>query len=50
MTKERLKGESQRQKFERAARETGAEQSEDAFDRQLKRVAKPQPKKEKPGK
>ena len=41
---------SQKTKFVEAAREVEADESEEAFDRQLKRVAKPKPKKEKPGK
>ena len=41
---------TQHERFKEAARKAEADESEEAFDRQLKRVAKPKPKKEKPGK
>jgi len=41
---------TQGQKFREAARKAAADESEEAFDRQLKRIAKPKPKKEGPGK
>lgn len=39
---------SQREKFEEAARELEADQSEEAFDRALKKIAKVPPPKDKP--
>ncbi|MCR4268752.1 DNA-binding protein [Nitratireductor sp. ZSWI3] len=44
------KAKTQREKFEEAARELGTDQSEEAFDRALKKVAKaPPPKDDKSG-
>lgn len=39
---------SQREKFEEAARKLETDQSEEAFDRTLKKIAKAPPKEDKP--
>jgi truncated hemoglobin YjbI len=43
-------GKSQSEKFKEAAREVGADESEETFMDKLKRIAKHKPKKDKSGK